>query len=195
MIFSWFKDKKDDKKKAKKEPRDDLVDEKEDVLDTDVEDEISALSKTSIDVDVKEQSVKLSKQIKKNIYLNKTNRKTRSNRISHTKKDYSDKSKKNIKDLVRVHDIVKRPIISEKAADKSEKNVYTFLVDSKANKYDISKAIEVLYNVKPKKVRVVSTKTRSKRIRVPGREREFSKPKNQKKAYIFLNKNDKIKIT
>ena len=43
--------------------------------------------------------------------------------------------------------IVKRPIITEKATLLRQGNIYTFQVDSKANKIQIRQAIEALFEV------------------------------------------------
>ncbi len=49
-----------------------------------------------------------------------------------------------------------KPIISEKAERLSEEfNQYTFVVDKKANKIEIKKAIEELYNVNVEKVQTM----------------------------------------
>ena len=51
--------------------------------------------------------------------------------------------------------IILKPVITEKATNDSElNNRYAFLVDTKANKIEVKKAIESMYNVD-----VVSVKT------------------------------------
>ncbi len=50
-------------------------------------------------------------------------------------------------------DILIKPIVTEKFTSMSEKsNRYGFLVDKKANKIQIKKAVEDMYNVKVKSV-------------------------------------------
>ncbi len=44
-------------------------------------------------------------------------------------------------------EVLKRPILTEKAAIMQDDGVYTFEVDRKANKYQIKKAVEDMYNV------------------------------------------------
>ncbi len=46
-----------------------------------------------------------------------------------------------------IHNILVRPIITEKANDLSNLGKYTFVVAKKANKIEIGKAIEKMYNV------------------------------------------------
>ena len=53
--------------------------------------------------------------------------------------------------------IIIKPIITEKATSDSElNNRYTFLVDTKANKVEIKKAIESSYGVNVNKVRTMN---------------------------------------
>lgn len=52
--------------------------------------------------------------------------------------------------------ILLKPVITEKATRESElRNRYTFLVDPKANKVEIKKAVEATYSVKVEKVRTL----------------------------------------
>lgn len=43
--------------------------------------------------------------------------------------------------------VLKRPILTEKAAVMQDDGVYTFEVDKNANKYQIKSAVESMYNV------------------------------------------------
>ncbi|MDG1147500.1 MAG: 50S ribosomal protein L23 [Crocinitomicaceae bacterium] len=53
--------------------------------------------------------------------------------------------------------IIKKPIISEKATDLSEKfNRFTFAVDRMANKIEIKNAVEKLYGVQVTEVRTMN---------------------------------------
>ncbi|MEJ6776655.1 MAG: 50S ribosomal protein L23 [Crocinitomicaceae bacterium] len=53
--------------------------------------------------------------------------------------------------------IIKKPIISEKATDLSEKfNRFTFAVDRTANKIEIKNAVEKLYGVQVTEVRTMN---------------------------------------
>ena len=50
-------------------------------------------------------------------------------------------------------DVLIKPILSEKANKQSEKmNRYTFIVDRKANKLEIKKAVELFYGVQVENV-------------------------------------------
>ena len=62
-------------------------------------------------------------------------------------------------------DILIKPVLSEKANKQAEKmNRYTFIVDRKANKLEIKKAIESFYGVQVEEVntQVVPSKLKAK---------------------------------
>ena len=62
------------------------------------------------------------------------------------------------------YDIIKRPIITEKAALLAEKAVYTFEVAKDANKVEIKKAIEEIFEVKVVAIRTVNVHRKPKRM-------------------------------
>ncbi len=54
---------------------------------------------------------------------------------------------------MKLSDVLIRPILSEKANKQSEKmNRYAFVVDRKANKLEIKKAVEMFYGVQVQEV-------------------------------------------
>ena len=66
---------------------------------------------------------------------------------------------------MKLSDVLLKPILSEKANKQSEKmNRYTFIVDRKANKLEIKKAIEQFYGVQVENVNtaVMPSKAKSK---------------------------------
>ena len=52
-------------------------------------------------------------------------------------------------------DIIIAPVITEKSANQTESNVYTFKVASDANKIEIKKAIEEAFGVNVVKVNIL----------------------------------------
>lgn len=62
------------------------------------------------------------------------------------------------------YDIIKRPIITEKSALLAEKVVYTFEVAKDANKVEIKKAIEEIFEVKVVAIRTVNVHRKPKRM-------------------------------
>lgn len=87
-------------------------------------------------------------------------------------------------------EIIKRPIITEKSMRLVESgNKYTFSVDKRANKIQIKKAVEELFDVNVLSVNVINAKPKKKRV---GRYEGY---KNQvTKAIVTLSEDDKIEI-
>ncbi len=87
-------------------------------------------------------------------------------------------------------EIIKRPIITEKSMQLVEKeNKYTFVVDKRANKIQIKKAVEELFEVKVLSVNVLNLKPKKKRVgRYEGYKSEIAK------AVVTLDKDNNIEI-
>ena len=148
-------------------------------------------SDTGTQVRTERQSMKKSKVTKKSpVRFGKR----RVKRTVHTKKPFHSKSRA-VTDQVRVYDVLTRPAVTEKAALLSETGTYVFFVRRWATKHTIADAIEVVYGVRPIRVRIAKRPSKSKRIRVRGREREHTLTESKKKAYVFLKKGDTIKLT
>jgi large subunit ribosomal protein L23 len=64
---------------------------------------------------------------------------------------------------VSVHDILVRPVISEKSVAQTERNNYTFAVARDANKFQIKAAVEAEFKVIVLGVRVMWVKPKQKR--------------------------------
>ncbi|NLL81181.1 MAG: 50S ribosomal protein L23 [Tissierellia bacterium] len=61
------------------------------------------------------------------------------------------------------HDIIIRPIITEKSMDDMAENKYTFVVDKRANKSEVKKAIETIFDVNVEKVNTMNMLGKVKR--------------------------------
>ena len=87
------------------------------------------------------------------------------------------------------HDIIKRPILTEKAYEGMDEKRYVFEVDVHANKAEIKAAVETVFaddGVKVEKVNTLRTLGKMKRQgRTQGRTPET------KKAYVTLKKDSK----
>ncbi|NLK70192.1 MAG: 50S ribosomal protein L23 [Clostridiales bacterium] len=85
-------------------------------------------------------------------------------------------------------DIVIKPIITERSVDCLEQNKYTFKVDKKANKLEIKKAIEELFDVEVTKVNTMNCRGRVRRV-----GRFVGKKPDWKKAIVTVNSEPKGK--
>jgi len=88
-----------------------------------------------------------------------------------------------------VRDVIIRPVVSEKSYAGLENNVYTFLVDPRANKTEIKEAVQKIWNV-----RVVSVNTLTRRGKVKRRRFTTGKRPDQKRAIVTLAEGDSIEI-
>ncbi len=88
--------------------------------------------------------------------------------------------------------IIKKPIITEKMTDQSEKyNRYAFVVDNKVNKIEIKKAITEMYDVNVNSVRTMVC-IGKKRVRGTKSGMIVGKTSTYKKAIVTLAEGDTI---
>ena len=87
-------------------------------------------------------------------------------------------------------DSIRNPIITEKATILSEQNKTVFKVHNKANKKNIKKNIEKLFNVNVIKVNIINQKTKVKL-----KQGKKSYKTGYKKAIITLKKGQSIDLT
>lgn len=85
--------------------------------------------------------------------------------------------------------IIRNPRITEKAANVSDNNVYTFDVYPRATKIEIVKAIKAAYGFTPVAVNVLAIPT--KRV---FRQTANGVKRGGRKAYVTLKKGDKIEF-
>ena len=85
--------------------------------------------------------------------------------------------------------IIKYPIITDKATRLLENNQYSFIVDRYSNKITIKVAIEYLFNVKVKKINTCHLPRKKRRV---GQYIGW-KPK-YKKAIVTLSEGDRINL-
>ena len=88
--------------------------------------------------------------------------------------------------MTYAHDIIRRPIISEKSMTGIADKKYTFEVAKDANKIEIKNAIETVFKVKVKSVNTVNVTGKMKRVGVhTGRRPSY------KKAIVTLTEDSK----
>lgn len=89
-----------------------------------------------------------------------------------------------------LYDVVRSPLITEKATLASEQNQVVFKVALKATKFEIKDAVEKLFNVKVAGVNTLVQKGKTKRVKGrPGRRSDI------KKAYVQLAEGQVIDLT
>ena len=88
--------------------------------------------------------------------------------------------------MQNAHDIIIKPVLSEKSYDYLAQKVYTFIVDKKANKTEIRQAVEQVFDVKVDSVHTVNALGKMKRQGATQGRRP-----SVKKAYVKLKKDSK----
>ena len=89
-----------------------------------------------------------------------------------------------------LYDVIRKPIVTEKATMASENGAVVFEVSIDSNKPLIKEAVEALFGVKVKAVNTVVTKGKQKRFRgMLGKRRDV------KKAYVSLEEGNTIDVT
>ena len=89
-----------------------------------------------------------------------------------------------------VHDVLLRPVISEKSVAQTERNNYTFAVGRDANKFQIKAAVEAEFKVTVTGVRVMWVKPKQKSR---GRRTRGTVP-GWRKAVVTIAAGDKIEL-
>jgi large subunit ribosomal protein L23 len=88
------------------------------------------------------------------------------------------------------YDIIRRPVVTEKTnIQKEEANQVTFEVDRKANRIEVRRAIERIFNVRVTNVRTMQVRGKFKR-----RGRVLGKRRDWKKAIVTLRPGERIEF-
>jgi large subunit ribosomal protein L23 len=84
-----------------------------------------------------------------------------------------------------------RPVVSEKTYALMDRNVYVFVVNPKASKIEIRRAVETSFGVKVAQVNTLNRRgkaTRNRRTNTSGRRADT------KRAFVTLHAGDKIDL-
>ncbi len=85
---------------------------------------------------------------------------------------------------MKINELLVKPVLTEKATNLASKKVYSFEVSKKANKSQVTMAVEKIYGVKVAGVRMVIRPGKVRRI---GRKMTSKKLSDRKIAYISLS--------
>jgi large subunit ribosomal protein L23 len=87
------------------------------------------------------------------------------------------------------HEIIIKPIVSEKSYANSDRGQYTFEVAPDANKIEIKRAVEAIFKVKVTSVNTMHRIGKTVRTRTG-----FGKHRDQKRAIVTLAKGQQIDV-
>ena len=88
------------------------------------------------------------------------------------------------------HEILRKPVITEKSTiQKEANNQFTFDVDRRANKVEIRRAVEQVFNARVVNVRTIRMNGKVKRF-----GRTLGKRRNWKKAIVTLAQGEHVEF-
>jgi len=90
---------------------------------------------------------------------------------------------------MQLHEVLRRPLVTEKNATLQAQGKYAFEVDKRANKTEIKNAVETGFKVTVTGVNVLNMPGKSRRV-----GRGIVSTPNWKKAVVTLNPGDKIDL-
>ncbi len=88
-----------------------------------------------------------------------------------------------------MYDVIVRPIVTEKSTNQLEDNAYSFVVAQNANKVEIGKAVESLFDVKVDRVRTMRFRGKERRM-----GRHIGRRPSWKKAIVTLREGETIDV-
>ena len=88
------------------------------------------------------------------------------------------------------YDVIRSPVITEKATTASEQDKVVFVVSDSATKPQIKQAVEALFEVKVKAVNTLNRKGKKKRFRGV-----LGKQSDTKRAVVTLAEGESIDVT
>ena len=88
---------------------------------------------------------------------------------------------------MKIHNVIIRPLVTEKATQLAADKVYAFQVHTGASKHQVAQALIDLYGVTVAKVRVVTRKGKARRS---GRTMKTKQLPDVKIAYVHVTKGE-----
>ena len=82
-----------------------------------------------------------------------------------------------------INEVLIKPILTEKATNLVQNQVYMFEVDKRANKFQIKQALEKLYKVKTGEIKIMIRKGKAKKV---GKKMRIKKMADRKIAFVKL---------
>ena len=94
------------------------------------------------------------------------------------------------------YDVIVAPVVTEKTTEQMETSLYTFIVNERANKHEIARAIEALWDVRVTDVRTMRYPGKAKRALLGRMVKnwELGRTSSYKKAVVQLVQGDEIEL-
>ncbi|MDE2796103.1 MAG: 50S ribosomal protein L23 [Gemmatimonadota bacterium] len=94
------------------------------------------------------------------------------------------------------YDVIMAPVVTEKTTAQMEESLYTFIVNERANKHEIARAVEALWDVRVTDVRTMRYPGKAKRALLGRMVKnwELGRTSSYKKAVVQLVHGDEIEL-
>jgi len=94
------------------------------------------------------------------------------------------------------YDVIMAPVVTEKTTAQMEESLYTFIVNERANKHEIARAVEALWDVRVTDVRTMRYPGKPKRALLGRMVKnwELGRTSSYKKAVVQLVHGDEIEL-
>ena len=94
------------------------------------------------------------------------------------------------------YDVIVAPVVTEKTSGQMESSLYTFVVNERANKHEIARAVETLWDVQVTGVRTMRCTGKAKRALLGRMVKswELGRTPSYKKAVVQLVRGDEIEF-
>ncbi len=94
------------------------------------------------------------------------------------------------------YDVIVAPVVTEKTTEQMEGSLYTFVVNPRANKHEIARAVEALWDVRVSDVRTMRYPGKAKRALLGrmARNWDLGRRAAYKKAVVQLDEGDQIEF-
>ncbi len=93
--------------------------------------------------------------------------------------------------MLAATEVLRTPVISEKTYELMDRGVYVFVVDRRATKVDVRRAVEEVFNVHVAKVNTLHRRGKTRRNRRTG---TWGHRSATKRAYVTLKAGDTIDL-
>ena len=94
------------------------------------------------------------------------------------------------------YDVIVSPVVTEKTTEQMATSLYTFIVNKRANKHEIARAVEALWDVKVEDVRTMRYPGKAKRALLGRMAKNWhlGRRSSYKKAVVQLVQGDEIEF-
>ena len=90
---------------------------------------------------------------------------------------------------MKIYDVIKRPLVTEKSTAQQAANQYCFAVDPRATKYDVKQAVASIFKVRVENVHTMQMPLKYKRV-----GRNIGRTSAWKKAIVTLREGERIEF-